>query len=56
MNEHTVTSEELKALQALAKLNIKISEARETLEKLYETETEYLIERERKAVERINKL
>lgn len=45
----------MEALQALADTNIKISEAKGALFKLQETETEYLVVREKKAMDRIEK-
>lgn len=44
------------ALRALADTNLKVSEARNTLSKLQQEETEYLISREKKAVGRIIKI
>lgn len=41
------------ALKALADANLKISEAKNTLFKLEETETEYLVLREKKAMDKI---
>lgn len=54
--EHTVDSKQMVALEALAATNLKVSEARGTLIKLEETETEYLIGRERRAMERIQEV
>lgn len=45
----------MEALQALARANLDISEARNTLLKLQETETEYLVSREKKALDRVQK-
>lgn len=41
------------ALKALADTNLKVSEARNSLNKLQEQETEYLVSREKKAMDRI---
>lgn len=54
--ENTITKEQMDSMKALADVNIKISEAQNLLFKLQETETEYLVEREGKAVERIQKV
>jgi ABC-type transporter Mla subunit MlaD len=51
--EHTITHQELESLKALSEANLKISEARNTLFRLKEEETEYLVERERQAMERV---
>lgn len=51
--EQTVDTQHMAALKALSDLNLKVSEARNMLVKLQETETEYLVSREKKAVERI---
>lgn len=53
MDEITVTKGHMDALKALAEVNLKVSEARNHLTKLQEEETEYLVSREKKAVERI---
>jgi len=53
--ENIVTKEQMESLQALSDLNIKISEARNELIKLQENETEYLVLREKKAMDRIEK-
>lgn len=45
----------MEALKALADTNLKISGAKESLFKLQETETEYLVTREKKAMDRIEK-
>lgn len=55
MSEHIVSKEQMEALKALADTNIKISEAKGALFKLQETETEYLVVREKKAMDRIEK-
>lgn len=54
MDEQKVTTEQMTALKALTDTNMKISEAKGVLYKLQETETEYLIEREKKALSRIH--
>lgn len=54
--EHTVDTKMMDSLKALAETNIKVSEARETLSKLQEEETDYLVKRERKALGRIQKV
>lgn len=51
--EHTVDTQKMDALKALADTNLKISEAKGFLIKLQEIETDYLVEREKKAVARI---
>lgn len=53
MNYEEVTKEHMDALKALADVNLKVSEARNLLTKLQEGETEYLVSREKKAVDRI---
>lgn len=53
--ENIVTKEHMEALQALSGVNIKISEAFNKLRDLEQKETEYLVEREKKAVDRIQK-
>lgn len=55
MAEHIVSKEHMESLKALADLNMKVSEARELLSSLQETETEYLVARESTAIERIRK-
>lgn len=55
-NEHEVTKQHMDALKALSDTNLKVSEARNTLTKLQETETEYLVSREKKAVEKVQKV
>lgn len=56
MDETKVSTEQMGALKALTDTNLKISAARITLDKLEETETVYLIGREEKAMERIQKI
>lgn len=51
--EHTLEKEKMDAVKAIADANLKISEARNTIFKLEETETEYLVAREKKALDRI---
>lgn len=51
--EHTIDTQTMQSVKALADTNIKISEARSVLFKLQETETEYLVEREKKILSRI---
>lgn len=53
MNEIETTVKHFEALTALSNVNLKISEARNTLIKLEEIETEYLVSRENKAMDRI---
>lgn len=55
MSENIVTTEQMEALKALSDVNIKISEAHNSLRKLQEDETEYLVLREKKAMDRIEK-
>lgn len=50
-----LSHETMKSMEALAQTNIKISEAKNLLTKLQEEETEYLIEREKKALSKIEK-
>lgn len=54
--EHTISQQEMQSLKALSDLNIKISEAKNLLFKLQEEETEYLSIREKKAMDRIQKV
>jgi uncharacterized coiled-coil DUF342 family protein len=56
MNIETLKKEEFDTVKALANMSIKISEARETLTELQNTETTYIEERERKAVEKIQEV
>lgn len=53
--ETIVEKQKMESLKALADTNMSISEAKGILFKLQETETEYLVEREKKAVARIQK-
>lgn len=53
MNEHTISKEHMDALKALTDLNLKVSEARAELSEIENTKTEYIVEREKEAVERI---
>lgn len=53
MDEITVTKEHMDALKALSEVNLKVSEARNLLVKLQEQETEYLVSREKKAVDAV---
>lgn len=46
----------MESVQALSNTNLTISEAKNTLFKLQETETEYLVSREEKAMDRIKNL
>ena len=54
--EHTVDKQQMEGLQALAQTTMKVSEAKANLYKLEETETEYLVAREQKAMDRIRKV
>ncbi len=56
MNENTVSQKHMEALQALAKATMDISEANNTLRKIREEETEYLVSREKKALVRIQEV
>lgn len=56
MSEIIVTKEKMESLKVLAETNMAISEARNALFKLQELETEYLITREKKALDRIQKV
>lgn len=53
MEIHEVNKEKMDALKALSETNLKVSEARALLQTLQEDETEYLVGREKRAVERI---
>lgn len=53
MNEIETTTTHMQALKALSDTNLKVSEARNVLSKLQEEETEYLVSREKKALDRI---
>lgn len=54
--EHIVTTEQMESLKALTDINLKISEAKNSLFKLQEAETEYLQDREVRAMDRINQV
>jgi len=54
--EHILTKEKMDAVKALADTNIKISEARDTLAKIKALESSYLSDREKKAIEMIEKI
>lgn len=54
--EHTISTQEMESVKALSDVNIKISEAQNLLFKLQEQETEYLVVREKKAMDRIQKV
>lgn len=54
--EHNVDKEKMDSLKALADTNMQISTAKGTLVKLQEMETDYLVEREKKAVARVAKI
>ncbi len=49
-----VSAEQMNSLKALADTNLQVSKAQEALFALQESETEYLVEREKKALERIS--
>lgn len=51
-----VTSEQMNSLKALADTNLQVSKAQEVLFALQKTETEYLVSREKKALERISNI
>lgn len=53
MNIETLKKEEFETVKALSEMSLKISEARQTLTELKNTETEYITERENKAVAQI---
>lgn len=53
--EQTITKEQMDMMKILAETNLKISDARNALFGLEEKETQYLVEREEKAVKRIAK-
>lgn len=53
--EHTVDKQTMESLAALANMNLKISEARNTLSKLESLEEAYLTKREQKALARVAK-
>lgn len=54
MSEHTVDKQTMDSLEALANMNMKISETRANLVKLKELEMLYIAAREKKAVARIH--
>lgn len=54
MDIQTTTKEHMDSLKELADTNVKISEAKNLLFKLQEEETDYLIAREKKAMDKIN--
>lgn len=54
--EHTVSKENMESLKALSDINLKVSEAKNLLFKLQEDETAYLVTREEKAMDRIQKV
>ncbi len=54
--QNTVSKEYMDSLKVLADTNMKISEAKGILSKLQETETDYLVGRETKALDRIEKV
>lgn len=54
--EQQVSSEQMNSLNALANTNIEISKAKEVLFKMKEEETEYLKKREKKAIQKIQKI
>lgn len=56
MNEQILEKENMNSIKALSDVNIKISDAKNLLFKLQEEETEYLVKREEKALEKINKV
>lgn len=56
MENHILEKKTMEAVKALSDLTLKISEQQNLLCKLQEEETEYLIEREKKAMERIKLL
>lgn len=56
MNEHQVNEQHMTALKALATVGMEISKARNTLTQLQESETEYLVSREKKALERVSEV
>jgi len=55
MEEIEVSKAKMDALKALADTNIAVSRAKETLQVLEENEAKYLLEREKKVVERVGK-
>ncbi len=55
MNENIITKEQMDSMKALAQTNMEISKARGLLFQLEETETIYLENREKKAMDKIKK-
>lgn len=53
--EHVLDKEKMEAIEAIAALNLKISETSNNLRELQEKEAEYLVLREEKAVARVTK-
>lgn len=53
MDEHIVRKEHMEAVRALSDINLEISKQKELLLKLQEEETQYLIDREKRFMERI---
>jgi chromosome segregation ATPase len=53
MNIETLKKEEFETIKALSEMSLKISEARQTLTELKNTETKYIAERENKVVAQI---
>lgn len=51
--EHELEKSQMDSMKILAQTNVQISEAKNVLFKLQETETEYLVEREKKAMDMI---
>lgn len=56
MEETIVSKQNMESIKALSDVNLKISDAKNTLFRLQEEETDYLILREKKAMERIQKV
>jgi|SRR6185369_14092070 len=56
MEQHTISHQEMDSAKALVDINLKVSEATNLLFKLQEQETEYLVLREKKAMDRIQKV
>lgn len=53
MEQHLIDTKQMDAMKVLSEITLKISEAKNTLVSLQEQETEYLISREKKAMDRI---
>lgn len=53
--EYELKTERMESVKALSEINLKISEAQNTIFNLQEEETKYLTEREQKAIDRIKK-